>query len=375
MHKNKNTRKKFSYYAKILIVMALTLLIYGLLLNLGNDRNLFDPVNDVTPLDNGNTTHIDINRGGYEYTDNGTSTTKNNPATTNNNSNNNNGSNSSNNSGNSNTNTNSNSNNNSGNNSGGNSNNGATIHEKDNNQQQQQQPISPQTPTVEQTNNNLRNQIQSTYGVTVLYGWETSSYSVGGLTTSPITNPNTINDSLNKLNNALSQYPNGLFREIKNGGIPLTIILINNYSETNVTGVTDSNFSNAVISIAVSHPFYESFYHESYHYIERYMMKRGVYYDSWDTLNPQGFTWNVIDSGLSYASTYSENAYFVNNYAETSAEEDRASTFEYMMASSKASCLNYGKPVWRKASTMSRYMEVALNCANSSTREYWEQWL
>ena len=34
MHKYKTARNKFSYYAKILIVIALTLLIYGLLLNL-----------------------------------------------------------------------------------------------------------------------------------------------------------------------------------------------------------------------------------------------------------------------------------------------------------------------------------------------------
>jgi len=370
MHKNTVARKKFAYYAKILIVMALTLLIYGLILNLGNDKKLFDPIYDVTPIDNGNTTHIDINRSGYEYTESGNNT---NPGTTNNT-----GNNSNNNNNNTNTNTNTNNNSNNGNsggntNNGGNSNSGSgpTIREKEN----QQQPQTPVTPTVDQTNNNLRNQIQGTYGVTVLYGMETSSYTVGGLSTSPITNPNTISDSLNQLNYALSQYPNGMFREIKNGGIPLTIVLINNYSDVNVTGVTDSSYTNAVISIAVSHPFYESFYHESYHYIERYMMKRGVYYDSWDTLNPPGFTWNVVDNGLSYSSTYSENSYFVNSYAQTSAEEDRASTFEYMMSSSKASCLNYGKPIWKKATTMSRYMEIALNCANSSNRERWEQWL
>ena len=360
MHKNKLARKKYAYYAKILIVMALTLLIYGFILNLGNDRRLFDPVDDAVPINNGNTSHIDINRGGYEYTE--SETTTQNPGTTNNETTNNSANNNS---------TNNTANTNSNNNSGGNSNSGSgpTVIEPN------PQPQAPPTPTIDQTNISLKNQIQDTYGITILYGMETSTYAVGGLTTTPITNPNVINDSLNKLNNALSQYPNGIFREIKNGGIPLTVILINSYSETNVTGVTDSSYSNAVISIAVSHPFYESFYHESYHYIERYMMKKGIYYDSWDTLNPPGFYWNNIDNSLSYASTYSENSYFVNNYAQTSAEEDRASTFEYMMSSSKASCLNYGKPIWRKASTMSKYMEIVLSCANPSSRESWEKWL
>lgn len=352
MHKYKTARNKFSYYAKILIVIALTLLIYGLLLNLGNDKKLFDPVKDVTPINDGNKTHIDINRSGYEYT-----------GLENNNSNNQN-------TGTINNTGNTNSSNENNTNSGSNS----TSVDGGTQQQSQQSPIST-SPSVEQTNNSFRKQIQTTYDITILYGMETNSYAVGGLTTSPITNPNVINDSLNNLNNALSQYPSGLFREIKEGGIPLTIVLINNYSETNVTGVTDSSYTNAVISIAVSHPFYESFYHESYHYIERYMMKRGIHYDSWDTLNPGGFNWNNIDNSLSYASTYSDNSYFVNNYAQTSAEEDRASTFEYMMSSSKASCLNYGKPVWKKANTMSRYMDIALNCANSTSRENWEKWL
>ena len=374
MHKNKIARKKFAYYAKILIVMALALLIYGFLLNLGNNIKLFDPINDVTPINNDNNTHIDINRGGYEYTESGTNNNNNNSNNTNNQNpgtTNNTGNTNTNTNANTNTNTNTNTGNSGGNNSNSGNNNGGsnpTIIDSGNQPQ-------PPTPTIEQTNNNLRNQIQGTYGVTILYGMETSSYSVGGLSTSPITNPNVINESLNNLNYALSQYPTGLFREIKSGGIPLTIVLINSYSETNVTGVTDSSYTNAIISIAVSHPFYESFYHESYHYIERYMMKRGVYYDSWDTLNPSGFIWNNIDNSLSYASTYSENSYFVNNYAQTSAEEDRASTFEYMMSSSKASCLNYGKPIWKKANTMSRYMEIVLNCANASSRENWEKWL
>ena len=355
MHKNRYASVKITYYAKILIVVALTLLLYGLLLNFGNDRQLFDPVNDVTPINDGNITHIDINRGALEYTETNNSTVQN-PGSTNNGDENQ-----------SNNNLNSNS---SFENKG--INNSPIISETT---PRQFQPQTPSISTVDQTNNSLRNQIQDLYGITILYGLETSSYTIGGLTTSPITNPNVINDSLNKLNSALSQYPKGMFKEIKSGGIPLTVILINNYSETNVTGVTDSSFTNAVISIAVSHPFYESFYHESYHYIERYMMKKGVYFDSWDTLNPSGFIWNNVDNGLSYASTYSENSYFVNNYAQTSAEEDRASTFEYMMSSSKALCLNYGKPVWRKATLISRYIEVSFNCANSSNKENWEKWL
>ena len=71
---------------------------------------------------------------------------------------------------------------------------------------------------------------------------------VGGLSTVPITDENLINVSLTNLDKILGYYPYGLFEEIKNGGIPLTIYLINNYSDDSVTGATDSNHSFANIS-------------------------------------------------------------------------------------------------------------------------------
>ena len=236
----------------------------------------------------------------------------------------------------------------------------------------QQQPY---VPTLDETNHNLRNSIQNTYGVTIKYGSETSGYTVAGISTTPINNATTVNASLTRLNAALSLYPSGMFSEIKNGGIPLTIMLINNYSENSVTGVTDSSYSYAVISIAVAYSFEESFYHESYHYMERYMFKKGANFTTWNSLNPQGFSYGNINNGLSYASTYSQDAPFVNAYAMTSAEEDRASTFEYMMAGSKASCLNYGTPVWKKSTVIKNMIETVDNTANPNTTEYWERYL
>ena len=74
--------------------------------------------------------------------------------------------------------------------------------------------------------------------------------------------------------------------------------------------------------------------------LEKYMFKKKANFNSWDSLNPTDFEYNTIDGSLSYSNTFVESAPFVNNYAQTSAAEDRASTFEYMMANTKASCLN-----------------------------------
>ena len=233
--------------------------------------------------------------------------------------------------------------------------------------------------TIDEINDNLRKEIEKKYNIYIKYGDETENYSVKSgtttISTNPIINSNVINNQLHYLNDTLSLYPNGMFKEIKNGGIPLTILLIDSYSESSITGVTDSTYDYANISIAAMYSFEESFYHESYHYIERYMFKKGANFNSWDSLNPNGFNWNTIDGNLSYSNTFSEDAWFVNNYAQTAATEDRASTFEYMMASSKASCLNNGSNVWKKANYMAQMIRQVLNSVKKSSSVRWEQYL
>lgn len=224
-------------------------------------------------------------------------------------------------------------------------------------------------------NNQLRTEIENEFNVKVKYGDETNGYSVSGISTTPITSEAIVNSSLIHLKNTLGLYPKGIFKEIAEGGIPLTIYLINNYQEENITGVTDSSYSYANISIAVIYPFEESFYHESYHYIERFMFKNGASFENWNSLNPAGFNYGTISNDLSYSNTFSESAPFVNNYAQTDDKEDRASTFEYMMASSKASCLNNGQTVWRKAMFMARTMDAVLNSVSPNVVEYWERYL
>ena len=381
MHK-KNTSEKMAYYAKILIVFSITLLLYGIGLQIFGDYKLIDPVNDVTPVsEEENTISITTSDGSEvvpgnvivnsndkekdkdkEKEKDTTNSDKNNNTTSNGN-NTSKGNTTSSNNNNNNTNNNSNNSNNGNKNTNGNNNN--------NNNTANTNPV----PTINETNNRLRNEIQNTYGITVRYGSETYGYTVAGISTTPIDNPTAVNSQLHRLKNALSLYPSGMFKEIKNGGIPLTIILINNYSNKSVTGVTDSSYSYANISIAAAFSFEESFYHESYHYIERYMFKKGANFNSWNTLNPANFSYGTIKSEYSYDATFSPNAYFVNNYAQDSAPEDRASTFEYMMASTKASCLNNGNTVWQKARYMAMTMEAVLDTASPNRTEYWERYL
>ncbi len=336
--RNKYIRKKrnLSYYARIVIVISLTLLIYGAILDINNDKRLYDPVKDVEQEEK-STINITTADGSEIIPGNTTTSTENSANTINND----------------------------------NTNNTNKNPTPNNNQVQNNTHVL----TLAEINNNLRTEIQNTYGISVKYGNETDGYTVQGISTSSISDENTINSNLNKLKQALSLYPNGFLAEIKNGGIPLTVMLINNYSENSITGVTDSSYKYAVISIAVTYPFEESFYHESYHYIERYMFKKGANFNTWNSLNPEDFTYGNINNNLSYSNTFSPDAPFVNNYAQTSPEEDRASTFEYMMASSKASCLNKETIVWNKATVMKNTIEAVYNTVSPNRVEYWERYL
>ena len=327
VYKKKNN--SLIYYAKILIAISLAILAYGLVLDLSNNIRLIDPENGVSVVndDNGSFTSVDSNNN-VDATNNSNSTANTNSQNTNIKT--------------------------------------PTSQTNQNNSQ---------THVID--NNAIRNNIQNKYNVSIKYGSETDGYTVGGLSTASIQDKSTIYNSLISLEKVLGYYPYGLFTEIKNGGIPLTIYLINNYSDETVTGATDSNYSFANISIAVIYPIDESFYHESYHYIERYILKRGLGYNvsTWNSYNPYDYNYGEIVNEYSYKNTFSADSFFVNNYAQVSAEEDRASTFEYMMAASKASCLNNDKPVWKKAVLMSNTIDAALDTVSPNNLEYWERFL
>lgn len=239
----------------------------------------------------------------------------------------------------------------------------------------QEVPSTPSTPSIDEVNANLRNSIQNNYGIYVKYGSETNGYSVGGLSTVGLSDSTAVNSALNNLAGVMSLYPNGFFSEMRNSGFNLSIYLIKNYSAGNVTGVTDHSTKNVVISIATDFPLAESLNHEIFHYIDYYIEQKGGRYTTWNNLNPSGFVYGSVNNAYSYSMTFSEDAFFVNNYAQTDEYEDRASTFEYMMADSKASCLNYGKTVWLKSKYMAEQVDYFYSSVSPNVTEYWERFI
>lgn len=367
--------------ASIMIFFAILLIMTGLYMNFSTS-DVLDPIRDVDkandnpgevtittndgkpPATNSNDTNTNTNNGSSDTpitndnTGNNTSSgTDLNPSTSN---------------GNTNTGSNTNSsNNNTGNNSGSNTTPSTPIPDPT----PTPEPTPDSTPVVDPLTN-YRKQIEDTYGIKVLYGSETNGYVVGSLGTTAITDTNVMKSILEQLNTALSMYPNGFFREFSKQNMSLNVYLIKNYSAENVTGVTDFAPRRTIISIATDFPFDESFHHEMLHYIEHYIESAGGRFTAWNSFNPLDFTYGVENSSYSYSKTGTPGSYFVNNYAQTSANEDRASTFEYMTASVKYSCYDSNDyPIWKKSNYLSTMIETYFTTVSSSVVDYWERYI
>lgn len=366
--------------ASFMIFFAIFLIITGLYMNISSDT-ILDPIKDVDKSKNNpGEVVITTNDGKPPVTNDNTSTNIGNNGTTI--PNNNGGSSASagtdsntNTSTNTNVNNNSSSSGNAGTNNSNTSNNNSSNNTTPSTPPPAPEPAPDPSPVVDPIVT-YRKQIEETYGIKVLYGSETNGYVVGNLGTTSISDTNVMKSSLEQLNTALSMYPSGFFREFSKQNMTLNVYLIKNYSAENVTGVTDFAPRRTIISIATDFPFSESFHHEMLHYIEHYIESSGGKFTSWNSFNPIDFTYGVENSSYSYSKTGTPGSYFVNNYAQTSANEDRASTFEYMTASVKYSCYDSNDyPIWKKSNYLSTMIETYFNTVSSSVVDYWERYI
>ncbi len=242
------------------------------------------------------------------------------------------------------------------------------------NQNTGQTQQTPTDPLVE-TNNQLRNSIEDKYGINIKYGSEIGSYNVTNLTITHQTDPSTINTALNTLNQELSLYPNGFIKETTDIGLNLNLYIIKRYSQDYVTGITDSRNANIIISLATDYSIKDTIHHEIFHYIENYLLNVGGTFDTWDNQNPGDFVYNHLNSSYTCNINNPIEAKFINNYAQTNAYEDRASTFEFMMKDYKSTCFIKNNTIDIKATFIANQLDQFFQSVNSYTTEHWERFL
>ena len=359
--------KRLMLLGKLLFSLSFVFIFTGLYLNKLEKQMFYDPINDVVavaPAD-GDKVIISTTDGDIEEVNNNPSTPIDN------------GSNNENNTDNTNTNTNNNSSNSTDNSS--NYNNKTNTPDNSNNSNEDTNTdINPSTSNnnIIDENDVLRRSIEDTYGIKVKYGDEISNYQAGSMNVTPILDKDIIKSGLEQLKETLSLYPQDFFREFLNENLNLEVFLIKNYSKDNVTGVTDLFGNRVIVSIAMDYPFFESFNHEIYHYIEHFIVRKQGEFSAWNMYNPNDFSYGTVNSNYSYTKTQKADSVFVNNYAQTNPYEDRASTFEYMMASNKIPCFNSTTyPIWKKSSYMALMIDTYFDTVSPSIIDYWERFI
>ena len=355
--------KRLMLLGKLLFSLSFVFIFTGLYLNKLEKQMFYDPINDVVAIapDDGDKVIISTTDGDIEEVNN-------NPSIPIDNGSNNEG------------NTDSSNTNNSDNSTDNNSNNNSTnIFDNSNNTNEDvNHDINPSISNddVIDENDILRRSIEDTYGIKVKYGNEVSNYQAGSMNVTPILGKDIIKRGLKQLRETLKLYPRDFFREFLNENLSLEVFLIKNYSKDNVTGVTDLFGNRVIVSIAMDYPFFESFNHEIYHYIEHFIVRKQGEFSAWNMYNPNDFSYGTVNSNYSYTKTQKADSVFVNNYAQTNPYEDRASTFEYMMASNKIPCFNSSDyPIWKKSSYMALMIDTYFDTVSPSVIDYWERFI
>lgn len=235
--------------------------------------------------------------------------------------------------------------------------------------------VNPNVTNYNEDNIKLVNKIRNEFGVNIKYGDDIKNYVVSDMTVIPITNDEQINNYLNNIYNTLKLYPSGMLKEVSDYGFRLSFYLITRFSTENVAGVTEQKNLNVIITIATEFNFSETVNHELFHYFDAYMDLLGNNNSTWGKLNPTDFTYGKTNTSYSFFSTYRNNAYFVNDYAQTDDYEDRAVTFEYMMADYELKCFENGTPINKKARLISETLDKYFESVTSSNTERWERYI
>lgn len=115
--------------------------------------------------------------------------------------------------------------------------------------------------------------------------------------------------------------------------------ITNGYNNANVVGVSFKKNNDYVIVLSLNsgENVANILAHETMHIIDSYLNLKNASFNYWNDYNPSGFVYSytyypneIYKDTLVANKEYENNIYFVDNYARSSAEEDRARLFEYV---------------------------------------------
>jgi hypothetical protein len=122
----------------------------------------------------------------------------------------------------------------------------------------------------------------------------------------------------------------------------------------------------------------QSFYHELFHIIDSRVMSKCSLYDTWDTLNPKGFSYDydyiANQNREDYQLTEGDRRAFIDIYAMSYPKEDRARIFEYAMLAHQEEV--FASDIMQsKLSRLCAGIRKGLGISKSTENLPWEQYL
>jgi len=143
---------------------------------------------------------------------------------------------------------------------------------------------------------------------------------------------------LNILDLCLSQYPETVLQQTAAHFSNLTISLVREIAGTpesgslsTATGIQFFRDGEAYVVIATGKYAQQALYHEFYHVMETHILAESTALDTWENLNPAGFSYNDGYGTQQDADIYlrGQTRAFVDSYSMSYPKEDRARIFEY----------------------------------------------
>lgn len=199
--------------------------------------------------------------------------------------------------------------------------------------------------------------LEEQYGIEIYIGEEVGNY-VTGYKLSELYYYNSVEDALEVIEEEMSRYPKGFFKQFECDEYKGFKLFISSYIERmaegtvfGAGGLTNPYCGDIRIYVSsMEADIKATFNHELWHAIEFRCMANSEVSDKldmdWDSLNPEDFTYKEIsnDIGLGNAQYIYEygdmydmdinNVYFISEYGTTNNLEDKATIFQSLMADS-----------------------------------------
>lgn len=228
--------------------------------------------------------------------------------------------------------------------------------------------------------------LETEYGLDILVGEDAAGYFYD-FEAEVVTDPEDILDALDTLENALDDYPEDFFKQLRYGNVHRTQIHImgaitatnSEYVDT-YEGFVQDGYESHVMVVDIYLSDETTYYHEFSHIIDSFLewdaenREDALFSEEiWNSMNPDwfpGYTWDY-----SWQQSVEDYSAFVDDYSTIKPTEDRARVMEYAMAEYGYWTFHDCEVLTDKLDYYSRCIRDAFDTTGWPETLLWEQYL